>query len=209
LAGNRRRGRGALPSPRVGRKSRRATDSHRWMAITVCRETSGTELGLQTALLTHPGSAVGFRTHDDSRANRGLEAHCPPASIHTIARDPRPWMRSVLVRAEDVWRGAGVADRGRRLEIAQRDRDLAVRVEAFDVIDPLATDLDVDQPAERAPLDAMRRQVEGVGLRRDYRERERHVAGREPRARIERVTAARVGAGDYIARRVAARRERY
>ena len=32
-AGNRRRGRGALPSPRVGRMSRRATGGPRWMAI--------------------------------------------------------------------------------------------------------------------------------------------------------------------------------
>jgi hypothetical protein len=30
-----RRGRGALPSPRVGRKSRRATGGPRWMAISI------------------------------------------------------------------------------------------------------------------------------------------------------------------------------
>ena len=35
MAGDRRRGRGALPSPRVGRMSRRATGGPRWMAIPV------------------------------------------------------------------------------------------------------------------------------------------------------------------------------
>ena len=46
------RGRGALPSPRVGRMSRRATDGPRWMAITGRRPApTGTELGLQTASL--------------------------------------------------------------------------------------------------------------------------------------------------------------
>ena len=34
--------------------------------------------------------------------------------------------------------------------------------------------LDIDQPAERAALDPVRRQVKGVGLRRDDREREGH-----------------------------------
>ena len=33
MTGDRRRGRGALPSPRVGRMSRRATGGPRWMAI--------------------------------------------------------------------------------------------------------------------------------------------------------------------------------
>src|SRR5207342_248326 len=37
-AGDRRRGRGALPSPRVGRMSRRATGGPRWMAIPACRK---------------------------------------------------------------------------------------------------------------------------------------------------------------------------
>src|SRR5439155_26884993 len=44
-----RRGRGALPSPRVGRMNRRATGGQRWMAITASNR--GTELGLQAASL--------------------------------------------------------------------------------------------------------------------------------------------------------------
>jgi hypothetical protein len=51
--------RGALPSPRVGRKSRRATDGPRWMAIPDAPRRGGTELGLQTALAdVFPGSCV-------------------------------------------------------------------------------------------------------------------------------------------------------
>jgi hypothetical protein len=61
-----RRGRGALPSPRVGRMSRRATGGPRRMAIGRRREPAVTELGLQTASLTrHPacwtrGCLAGF-----------------------------------------------------------------------------------------------------------------------------------------------------
>jgi hypothetical protein len=48
-----RRGRGALPSPRVGRKSRRATGGpDGWPSPSA--QVGGTELGLQTASLTFP-----------------------------------------------------------------------------------------------------------------------------------------------------------
>ena len=85
--------------------------------------------------------------------------------------------RSVLVGAEDVGGDARVADRRRGLEVSEGDRDLAVREEALHVVDPLVAHLDVDQAPERAALDAVRRQVKGVGLGRDDREREGHVLG--------------------------------
>ena len=43
---------GALPGPRVGRKSRRATVGLRWM--TVVAGDRGTELGLQVGSLARP-----------------------------------------------------------------------------------------------------------------------------------------------------------
>ena len=46
-------GAGALPSPRVGRMSRRATGGPRWMAIAAPLRRCGTELGLQAASLTY------------------------------------------------------------------------------------------------------------------------------------------------------------
>jgi hypothetical protein len=45
-----RRDDGALPGPRVGRTSRRATGGHRWMTVAAGRA-RGTELGLQAVSL--------------------------------------------------------------------------------------------------------------------------------------------------------------
>src|SRR5579864_3717373 len=54
---------------------------------------------------------------------------------------------SVLVGPEDVARGAGVADRPCRLEVAERQRDGAVGVETFDVVDRPRPSLDGDEAA--------------------------------------------------------------
>ena len=70
----------------------------------------------------------------------------------------------VLVGAEDVGGDARVADRRRGLEVAEGDRDLAVREEALHVVDPLGAHLHVDQAPKRAALDAVRRQVKGVDI---------------------------------------------
>src|SRR5687768_12632012 len=66
-----RRGRGALPSPRVGRRSRRATGGLRWMAITASNR--GTELGLQTASLTIPSRPGGQPDDPEGRDDRGRD----------------------------------------------------------------------------------------------------------------------------------------
>jgi hypothetical protein len=64
--------------------------------------------------------------------------------------------RSVLVRAESVRGRAGVADRGGRIEVAERDRHTAVGEQAFDVIDAVRPGIDLDQAAERAAPDPLR-----------------------------------------------------
>src|ERR1044071_9729700 len=60
-------GKGALPSPRVGRMSRRVTGGLRWMAIAVPFRRGGTELGLQAALAdvtcAHSNPDVGVEAH--------------------------------------------------------------------------------------------------------------------------------------------------
>src|SRR3954447_1158472 len=116
---------------------------------------------------------------------------------------------SVFVRAEDVRGDARVADRGRRLEVAERDRDLPIRVEALDVVHTVRTHLDVDQAPERTALDAMRRQVEGVGLVRDHRERERHDRVETLDSRDDRTIRPTVAAQPSIAPRLTATHERY
>ena len=70
-----------------------------------------------------------------------------------------PWLPSILVGPEDVRGDASVADGHRGFEVAQGDRDLAIREQALHVVHALALDLDIDQAAERAALDAMRGEV--------------------------------------------------
>ena len=166
MPGDRRRGRGALPSPRVGRKSRWATGGPRWMAIPDARfGGGGTELGLQTASLTSIADLAGHSRV--GRSARSLTHLVAPRLPAPAAWTGLPGRRSVLVGAEDVRRRAGVADRRGRIEIAQGDGELAIREEAFHVVDPLGAGLDIDQPSKRAALDAVRRQLIGVGIRRD------------------------------------------
>ena len=89
---------------------------------------------------------------------------------------------TVRVGAEAVRRDARVADGRRRLEVAQGDRHLAVGEQALHVVDAFGAGLDVDQAAKRAALDAVRRQVIGVGLGRDDREGQGHDGGVQPRS---------------------------
>jgi len=72
----------------------------------------GTELGLQIALAGDrlPGARVGARRRQGGGSGRG----------------------SVLVGTEDVGGRAGVADRGRRFEVAEGKRAAPIRVEALD-----------------------------------------------------------------------------
>src|SRR5262249_48005713 len=51
------------------------------------------------------------------------------------------------------------------LEVAQRDRQLPIRIEAFDVVDPVALELDPDEPAVRAAPDPMGGEVRGIARR--------------------------------------------
>src|SRR3990172_7556029 len=76
---------------------------------------------------------------------------------------------SVLVRSEDVAGRALVADRRRRVEVAERHRSSAVGVEALDVVDAILADGNGQQPPERAAADAVRRELVGPGRRIDRR----------------------------------------
>jgi len=117
--------------------------------------------------------------------------------------------RTVLVGAEDVQRDAAVADRGRGLEVAQGDRDLTVRQQAFHVIDPFRTGLDIDETAECAALDTVRRQVIGVGLRRDDGERQGHRGGLGLSYAVRQVDGSPLAAEPSTGIDATATRERY
>ena len=137
--GNRRRGRGALPSPRVGRMSRRATDGLDGWPSPRLRKDRGTELGLQIASLT--------RTQNSwtKQALRpivgGRPAHFP---AHRLARSAMSSIAgSVLPRAVSIrrrlpwlaWGQVGVHLEGRSVvavpENLGDDRELAPRQPLF------------------------------------------------------------------------------
>jgi len=83
---------------------------------------------------------------------------------------------SVLVGAEDVRRRARVADAHGRIEIPDRDRDLAIRVEALHVVDALPSSVDLDQTTERAAADPVGGEPVRIGVLVRRAERESHVA---------------------------------
>ena len=119
------------------------------------RKADGTELGLQTASLTHTSAPMASRAirpqRLGGRAQRQVEGRRDQSSSGR-----KMWG---AVQALQI----GVADS----RSPERGSGPAVRVEALDVVDPLAPDLHVDQPPECAALDPVRRQVVGVGLGRD------------------------------------------
>jgi len=82
--------------------------------------------------------------------------------------------RSVLVGAERVGRGAGVADRCRGVEGTQRDRHAAIGEKALDVVQPIGAALELDEAAEGAPFDSLRREPVRVNVRRHDRKRQCH-----------------------------------
>jgi len=125
------------------------------------------------------------------------------------ARSRRNGRGLVLVGAEDVRRRAGVADRRGRIEVTQRDRVFAIREEAFHVVDPLGAGLDVDHPPKRAALDAVRRQLIGVGLRRNDGERQRHGGGPGPLRGVDPTVRSTQAPETSTARCATARCERY
>ena len=131
--------------------SRRATDGPRWMAIPVAPQgVGGTELGLQTASLTLATDLAPPHAGGDVQSSSGRKM-C--GATHAL---------QIGVAASRSPRGIGTLRSG---------------IEAFHVVDPLGTDLHVDQAPKRAALDAVRRQVKGVGLGRDDGQREGHVSG--------------------------------
>jgi hypothetical protein len=52
--------------------------------------------------------------------------------------------------------GAGVADRGGRIEVAEGDRDASVGEQAFDVVDAVGARIDLDQAAKGTAPDSLR-----------------------------------------------------
>ena len=69
--------------------------------------------------------------------------------------------------------------------------------------------LDIDQAAERAALDAVRRQLIGVGLRRDDGERQGHDGGPWPLGGVDRTVRSTQAPETSTAGCATARRERY
>jgi len=160
--------------------SRRATGGPRWMAIrdgASRRDRTRLTDGLADASTAsrQPRRCVGLR----SARSEGTPRRHPPEV-------------SVLVRAERVGRRAGVADRRRRLEMAEGDRHAAVREEALHVVQPVGAALELDEAAERATLDPLRRQSVRVDVRRHDRERQSHGGWR---ASNERSVHGRSGGG--------------
>jgi len=87
------------------------------------------------------------------------------ASHYVETRDPARYQgREVFV----------VGKRNSGFEVAQGDRDLAVREEALNVVDPLGAHLHIDQAPERAALDPVGRQMVGVRLGRYDGQWKRH-----------------------------------
>ena len=100
--------------------------------------------------------------------------------VHIVAEErslTRERGRSVLVGAEDVRRDAGVADRNGRLEVAQGDRHAPVGIEALHVEHAIRARVDLDQPAEGAPLDPVRGKVKRLARLVDHRKRQGHRGG--------------------------------
>ena len=102
------------------------------------------------------------RRRERSRYRTRLTGRLAVLPFESGAAAPCP---SVFVGSEDVRREAGVADRHRRFEVAQRDRDLAVGVEALDFEHALVLGVDRDHPPERAASDPVRREPIGVSVR--------------------------------------------
>lgn len=88
--------------------------------------------------------------------------------------DRRSTSSSVLVGSEDVGRRAGVADRGRRLEVAEGERSAPIRIEALDDVEALAGPAEVADPPERAAPDPLRREGLRQRVGRVGGEREGH-----------------------------------
>ena len=148
-----RRGRGALPSPRVGRMSRRVTGGLRWMAIR--RDASRGDRTRLTDRLADTSTSPrrrdprhrsdprdrqrgGARVHDTAACGSACwsRSFAGSRSLSALRSDRRETGRLVLVGAERVRRRAGVADRRGRLEVAEGDRHAAVRQQALDVVQP-------------------------------------------------------------------------
>ena len=85
---------------------------------------------------------------------------------------------SVLVGAEDMGRGAGVADRRCSLKIAQGDRDLALGEETLDVVHALGPAVDLHETPEGASPDACFGKSIGLDDGLDDGELEDHAEGR-------------------------------
>ena len=103
----------------------------------------------------------------DRLADAFLDRHLTRVAHQRAERRLREPGRSVLVGAEDVRRRAGVADRRRRIEVAERDRELRSGSRHSTSYRRVGAGLDLDQPAERAALDALRREPIGIGLECD------------------------------------------
>ena len=78
--------------------------------------------------------------------------------------------------------GMTVADRRRRVEVAEGDRHAAIRQQAFDVIQTIGPDLDLDEPPERAALDPLRGEAVRIGVGLDNRQGQGHRDELGPRS---------------------------
>ena len=150
-----------------------------------------------------PANVAGGPNHLDPlgpTTRIATRAAAVPARAETIAAPPTIRIRktasspgvegqivarmSVLVGAERVRRGAGVADRRSGFEVAQGDRHTAIRQQALDVVHPVVAGLDLDQAAERAPLDSLGREPIRLRVRWDDRQWQGHRVRTGPRSLV-------------------------
>jgi hypothetical protein len=133
----------ALPSPRVGRMSRRATGGQRWMIV------AATQVAVQNSA---------YRPARRLTVSLGKPVYVP-ARFRTRAVLPS----SGLVRPEDVIGGARAAHRGARFEVAERQRESPIRVEARHFVNAAARIVDPTQAPKSAAPVSRRRMRSGYG----------------------------------------------
>src|SRR4029079_19763928 len=86
-----RRGGGALPSPRVGRMSRRATDGHRWMAI------PGVDLGRRRDRTRLTGRLAGAPSRTATAVGHRHASVAAPSSLGGLLVHRNAWYPVALL----------------------------------------------------------------------------------------------------------------
>ena len=183
LDGATRRGRGALPSPRVGRMSRRATGGPRWMAIR-----DGASRSDKTRLTDRLADTSPLRPRLSADPTNALERPRWSAWNGHRGRGPSA-AAGQSSSGRNVWGAVQALQIGAaEFEVAEGDRHAAVRQQALHVVHPVRAGLDLDQAPERAPLDPLGREPIRLRIRGDDRQWQGHRVRTGPRSHIGRAT---------------------